>query len=101
MSHVENVRGRRGRRMKIYEPGSGHAVLMYTSERFGSGSVICALYLYGVKRVRAHGPRRMPAACGRGWTGASADGIDFPTLVQRAGIAFASLTRFAEGVGRC
>jgi hypothetical protein len=43
----------------------------------------------------------MPAACGRGWTGASADGIDFPTLVQRAGIAFASLTRFAEGVGRC
>ena len=41
-----------------------------------------------------------PPPCGRGWTGASADGIDFPTLVQRAGIAFASLTRFAEGVGR-
>ena len=42
-----------------------------------------------------------PPPCGRGWTGASADGIDFPTLVQRAGIAFASLKRFAEGVGRC
>ena len=77
-----------------------HTVIHTASERFGS--VICVLYLYGVrKRVRAHGPRRMPAACGRGWTGASADGIDFPTLVQRAGIAFASLTRFAEGVGRC
>ena len=77
---------------------------MCTSERFGS--VICALYLYGVKRVRAHGVMAVRAACrpppcGRGWTGAPADGIDFPTLVQRAGIAFASLTRFAEGVGRC
>ena len=43
-----------------------------------------------------------PPVWPRRWTGADgADGIDFPTLVQRAGIAFASLTRFAEGVGRC
>ena len=43
-----------------------------------------------------------PPVWPRRWTGADgADGIDFPTLVQRAGIAFASLTRFAEGVRRC